>query len=166
MQFLPLKTTSFRRVANVLPLTGMVIVAACATPFPAGNSDREEGAALGSLTLSGPTFGHAALRPSVCHSGEPQFFLGFDLYDANSDMVTRLVVDPATGPIVRVFAASAPYDKAVLFHQTECRVLHFSIDSTQWRINRVDQIDVSLELECQLPSGDGIAGKVSAPGCT
>ncbi len=165
MKFLPVITAKFASPANVLALLGAGLLAACATPYPAGDSDRG-GVALGSLTLSGPTFGHEAVAPTFCLSGERQFFLGFDLHDNKADVVTRLIVDPATGPVIRVFAVSAPYDKALLFHQADCRVFHFSIESTGWRINRIDQIDVSLELDCLLPSGESIVGKASAPGCT
>jgi hypothetical protein len=165
MQFLPVMTARFAWPAYVFAILGMGILAACATPYPASDSDRE-GTALGSLMLSGPTFGHEALLPTFCASGERQFFLGFDLRDNKAGVVTRLLVDPAAGPIVRVFAVSAPFDKTMLFHRAECRVFHFSLESTGWRINRIDQLNVSLELDCQLPSGESIAGKASAPGCT
>lgn len=144
---------------------GMMLVAACASSPPDADNERDIRAPLGALTLSGPTFGQRALVPTACASGERQFFLGFDLGDARAGIVTRLVVDPATGPIVRVFAASAPFDRAVVFRQAECRAVHFSIESTAWRINRVQQLNVSIELDCQLPSGDSIVGKAADLGC-
>src|SRR5262249_21970418 len=98
---------------------GLVLVSACATTSVSDDGARGAGAPLGSLTVSGPTFGDEALRPTVCVTGERQFFLGFDLHDDNTGVVTRLVVDPMTGPIVRVFAASAPFDKTVLFHRSD-----------------------------------------------
>jgi hypothetical protein len=165
-KFLPFGTAGFPSAANVLSLLGTVLLAACAAPFPASDSDHGAGTTLGALMLSGPTFGRAALLPTVCLSGERQFFLGFDLHDKKAGVVTRLVVDPAAGPMVRIFAVSAPFDKTVLFHRAECRTLHFSLESTGWRVNRIDQLDVSLELDCQLPSGESIVGKASAPGCT
>ena len=67
--------------------------------------------------------------------------------------------------VVRVFKASAPFDQTVLFRRSECRTFHFSLDSTGWRINRIQQLGVSLELDCQLPSGDSIVGKAKDPGC-
>jgi hypothetical protein len=60
---------------------------------------------------------------------------------------------------------SAPFDKTVLFHRSECRVFHFSLDSTGWLVNRIQQLDVSLDLDCQLLSGESIVGKASDPGC-
>jgi hypothetical protein len=155
----------FRVARVVLPLLGVAILPACATSPLTGNGDHRDGAPLGSLILSGPTFGHQTLLPTVCVAGERQFFLGFDLHDEKAGLVTRLVVDPATGPVVRVFAASAPFDKTVLFHRPECRVFQFSLDFTGWLVNRIEQLDVSLDLDCQLPSGESIVGKASAPGC-
>jgi hypothetical protein len=158
-------TARFPMAANVLPILGMATLTACSTSPMTGIGDHADGAPLGSMILSGPTFGHQTLLPTVCVAGERQFFLGFDLHDEKSGVVTRLVVDPATGPVVRVFAASAPFDKTVLFHRPECRVFHFSLDSTGWLVNRIQQLDVSLDLDCRLPSGESIIGKASDPGC-
>lgn len=163
---LPLhREATLRKAACVLAVLGAALVAACATSPADGNGGRAAGAPLGSLTLSGPTFGHEALLPTVCVSGERQFFLGFDLHDESAGIVTRLLVDPGTGPVIRVFAASAPFDKTVLFHRPECRVFHFSLDTTGWIVDRIEQLKVSLDIDCQLPSGESIVGKASDPGC-
>jgi hypothetical protein len=150
---------------SVVVVLGVAILAGCATSSPAGDGDRVAVAPLGSLALSGPTFGHQTLRPTACVAGEREYFLGFDLHDASAGVVARLIIDPATGPVVRVFAASAPFDKTVLFHRSDCRVLHFSLESTGWRVNRIQQLDVSLDLDCRLPSGEGIVGKASDSSC-
>ena len=143
----------------------LVILSACVTSSsPRAASDRAV-APLGTLSLSGPTFGQQTLLPTRCSVGERQLFLGFDLHDEKTGIVARLVVDPATGPVVRVFKVSAPFDQTVLFHRSECRAFHFSLDSTGWRINRIQQLGVSLELDCQLPSGDSIVGRAKDPGC-
>jgi hypothetical protein len=150
---------------SAVVVLGVVILAACATSLPAGDGDRGAGLPLGSLALSGPTFAQQTLRPTACFAGEREFFLGFDLHDSRAGVVTRLIVDPATGPVIRVFAASAPYDKTVVFHRSDCRVFHFSLESTGWRVNRIQQLDVSLDLDCQLPSGEGIVGEASDSSC-
>ena len=118
------------------------LVPACAIGSRSGPSH----APLGSFVISGPTLGRQTLAPTSC--------------------ATRLVVDPATGPVVRVFKASAPFDASVLFHRSECRVFHFSLDSTGWRIDHIDELRMSLELDCQLSSGDSIDGRASDPGCS
>jgi hypothetical protein len=116
--------------------------------------------------IAGPTLGQQTVAPTSCAAGERQVFLGVDLLDEGAGIVTRLVVDPATGPVVRAFKAASPFDATVLFHRSECRVFHFSLDSTGWRIDHIDELRMSLELDCQLPSGDSIGGRASAPGCS
>lgn len=165
MMLRPSRGTTFRKADLVVPVLGVVLLAACATTPVDGNSHRAANAPLGSLMLSGPTFGNLPLLPTGCATGEHQFFFGFDLHDEKSGVVTRLIVDPATGPIIRVFAASAPFDKNVLFHRQECRVFHFSLDSAGWRVNRIQQLSVSLDVDCELPSGESIVGNASDPGC-
>jgi hypothetical protein len=160
MMLRPFREAAFRKRA--VSALGMALVTACASAPPGGSSDRPP---LGSLLLSGPTFGERALLPTVCTSGERQFFLGFDFHDEKSGLVTRLVVDPVNGPIVRVFAPAAPFDNSVVFDRPECRVFHFSVDFTAWRINRIQRLDVSLDLDCHLASGDSIVGKASDSGC-
>jgi hypothetical protein len=138
------------------------LLPACAIAPRSGPSH----APLGRFEISGPTLGRQTLAPTSCAAGERQVFLGVDLLDEATGIVTRLVVDPATGPVVRVFKASAPFDASVLFHRSECRVFHFSLDSTGWRINHIDELRMSLELDCQLSSGDSIVGTASDPGCS
>jgi hypothetical protein len=154
----PFRAAALGSLLGVLP-----VLPACVSSRPSA-SDRPA-APLGTFSLDGPTFGSHTLVPTKCSVGERQLFLGFDLSDEKEGIVARLVVDPATGPVVRVFKAAAPFDSTVLFHRSECRVFHFSMDSTGWRINRIEQLGVSLELDCELPSGDRIAGKAQDPGC-
>src|SRR6266566_5300200 len=125
-----------RSLGSVLGV--LVILSACVTSSPRAASDRAP-ALLGSFSLAGPTLGQQTLLPTRCSVGERQLFLGFDLHDEKSGIVARLVVDPVTGPVVRVFKASAPFDQTVLFRRSECRTFHFSLDSTGWRINRIQQ---------------------------
>jgi hypothetical protein len=144
---------------------GIVVVSACTTAALSGDGNHDASGPLGSFTLSGPTLGQQALFPTACVTGERQFFLGFDLHDKKAGVVTRLVVDPVTGPIVRVFATSAPFDKTILFRRPDCRVFRFSLDLTGWRVDRSDQLNVSVELDCHLPSGEGIVGKAADSKC-
>ncbi|HEY6929009.1 MAG TPA: hypothetical protein VJA66_04970 [Thermoanaerobaculia bacterium] len=152
-----------RLCAVASSLTALLFPAACSSS--SAQSGERASAPLGAFTVDGPTFGTHSLQPGQCHVGQRELFLGFDFLDSPSGIVARLVVDPATGPVVRVFRSAAPFDSTVLFHRSDCRVFHFSLDETGWRINRIDQLRVSIELECGLPSGDHIAGKAEDPGC-
>ncbi len=143
----------------LLPLVGCGVIRA--------SKAKTEGrsASLGSFRSSGPVLGARVLAPKICTTGEGQQFLGFDLYDEDSGVVARLVVDPVNGPVARVFDAKAPFDRSVVFRRSECRTFHFSIDATGWRIDRIDELRVSLELDCTLPSGDAITGSAHDDGC-
>lgn len=120
---------------------------------------------LGTLMLKGPTFGTLTLLPAACDTGERQLFLGFEFHDQKAGIATRLVVDPATGPVVRVFKEDTSFDKTLLFHRAECKTFHFSLDASGWRVNRIQILDVSLELDCRLSSGDSIVGTAKDSGC-
>jgi hypothetical protein len=152
---------SLRRRAAVAALA---LVPACAIGSRSGPGHGPS--PLGSFVIAGPTLGPRTVAPTSCAAGEHQMFLGVDLVDEHARIVTRLIVDPATGPLVRAFQAASPFDATVLFQRSECRVFHFSLDSTGWRIDHVDELRMSLELDCQLPSGDSIVGTASAPGCS
>jgi hypothetical protein len=155
-------TWRYRSLHLWAALVVLALVPACAIV----QRSRPSHAPLGSFAISGPTLGPQTVAPTSCAAGEHQVFLGVDLVDEGAGIVTRLVVDPATGPVVRVFKAASPFDATVLFHRTECRVFHFSLDSTGWRIDHIDELEVSLELDCQLPSGDSIVGTARDRGCS
>jgi len=120
---------------------------------------------LGSVRLSSEVLGRVAISPAQCTSGAREQFLGADLSDPTSGLVIRLVVDPLDGPAVRVFSASDPFERSVVFRRPECRVFHFSLDSTAWRINDIQDYQVSLDLDCVGETGDTLEGKASASHC-
>lgn len=136
--------------------------------FSVGPLERGEPTVTGSLALAGPTFGERTLAPMTCTSGEHELFLGADLTEAGAGegvLVARLVVDPLSGPAVRIHAAAARFGPAVVVRREECAAFHFSLVESGWRINDYRVYDVALELDCALPSGDRVAGELAAPGC-
>jgi hypothetical protein len=119
----------------------------------------------GSFTVSTRALGHLTIAPSSCVAGDRQLFLGADFPDETAGAVVRLVVDPLDGPAVRVFSSAAPFDKSTVFHRADCPVFHFSLDSTDWRINHVQDYQVSLELRCATAEGETIEGRVAVDHC-
>ena len=133
-------------------------------------SDPQKGGAgvtqpLGSLKLSSVALGQLTLSPTSCTAGGRELFLGADFADDAAGIVTRLVVDPLDGPAVRVFAGATPFEKSIVFRRSDCRAFHFSLESTGWRINRIDDYRVTLDLDCSGQGRDSIEGKVSATHC-
>lgn len=129
-------------------------------PVEAGGQRR-----LGSFQLSSAVLAPVDLAPSACTSGDRQRFLGADFSGGESGLTVRLVVDPLDGPAVRVFSDAAPFEKSVVFRRPECRVFHFSLDDTGWRVNGVHDYAVTLDLDCANQSGDSLTGKSSATHC-
>jgi hypothetical protein len=120
---------------------------------------------LDPFDFSSAALGHWLISPSSCTAGDRELFLGADLFDDSAAVVIRLVVDPLDGPAVRVFAKAAPFENSVIFRRSECRVFHFSLESTGWRINEVQDYRLSLDLDCASKNGDTIKGRVSVNHC-
>jgi len=129
------------------------------------SSSQGEGRTLGSFTVTSDRLGHLTVMPSSCTAGERQLFLGADLEDGRTGIVVRLVVDPLDGPAARVFASESPFEKTAVFRRSDCRVFHFSLDTTGWRINRIRDYRLTLDLDCSNQDGDVVIGQASATHC-
>jgi hypothetical protein len=151
-----------RTLARLAVLAGVPLLASCLTSAPV--DEGSAGRPLGSFSVSSPRFGTQTLAPSVCTAGDRQFFLGADLASPDSHLVLRLVVDPLDGPAVRLFAAQAPFDRTVVFRRADCRVFHFSLDTTGWRVNDVVDYRFTVELDCTR-QGETLAGRASSTHC-
>jgi hypothetical protein len=119
---------------------------------------------LGSIQVSSPSLGERTLAPTSCTAGSRQFFLGGDFADEKSGVIIRLVVDPIASPAIRVFSAATPFDKNLVFHREECSSFHFSLDSTGWRINHIEDYRLTLNVDCSR-NGETVRGSVSATHC-
>jgi len=149
-----------------LPLAAAALLPGCLTSQPVAGTGTPAGtqAALGSFAVASKTLGDAVVTPTACTGGDREQFLGADLTAAGSSLVVRLVVDPLEGPAVRVFASEAQFDRTVVFRRAECGVFHFSLDSTGWRVNDLNDYRLTLELDCSRP-GESLKGSASATHC-
>ncbi len=153
-------------------LAATVLVAAFAlctscfslAPAPIGAENGSAAASLGEIQVSSPALGAITVLPTDCVSGARQYFLGGDFVDAKSGVTVRLAIDPVASPAVRVFSSSAPFDKSVAFRRDECSVFHFSLDSTGWRVNHVDDYRITLKIDCA-HGADSVRGTASATHC-
>jgi hypothetical protein len=152
--------------ALVWPAGSVALLAGCLSGRPVGGSRVASAppSALGSFTVTSGTLGNSVLAPTACSAGDRELFLGADLSSSDSDLVVRLVVDALDGPAVRVFAATAPFDRTVVFRRSECGVFHFSLDSTGWRVNDRYDYRLTLQLDCSR-NGESIAGSASTTHC-
>ena len=150
------------KVLGVGAVLSATLLTGCLSSLPV--SEAPGGGSLGSFDVAVPAVTQGRVEPAACSAGDRQQFLGADLADPASGVVVRLVVDPLGDAAVRVFAAAAPFDRSVVFRRAECATFHFSIDSTGWRVNDVDDYRVTLQLDCRTAAGS-IAGQASATHC-
>ncbi len=156
-----------RRTAFLIVIPCVLSFGGCfsARPIDSASGSAGEPQMLGSFALASERLGRVTVAPTTCTAGDRQFFLGGDLEDEKAGVIVRLVVDPLDGPAARVFASAAPFEKAAVFRRPECRVFHFSLDTTGWRINRIQDYRLTLELDCSNTDGDSIIGKASVTHC-
>ncbi len=152
------------RLTYLLLLGIIPLLMSCLSSRPLGNVPSSESQGLGSFSVSSQVFGVQSFTPTVCTAGDRQFFLSSDLSSPDSSLVLRLVVDPLEGPAVRLFSSQTPFDKSVVFRRSDCRVFHFSLDSTGWRVNDVYDYRFTLQLECER-QGESIVGSASSSHC-
>ncbi len=130
-----------------------------------GQLGKNEPVITGKLDISGPTFGAVSFAPKACDSGEHQVFFGADFSSPESKVVARIVVDPLTGPGVRIFDQDARFEKALVLKKETCQSFHFALERSGWRINDIYVMKVHLDLDCTLPNGDSVKGVVDAASC-
>jgi hypothetical protein len=122
-------------------------------------------APTGALALAGPAFGTQHLVPSACRAGGHQAFYGVDLRDEAAGIVTRVVIDPIQGGVVRLFPASAPAEPGLVFRRADCETFRVEVAATGTQVNLVDEMRVALALDCRGVNGDWLRGELSWDGC-
>lgn len=130
-----------------------------------GQLGRGEPATTGSVAISGPTFGDVTLAPTACRSGENEVFLGADFSSPESPLVLRLAIDPLEAPGVRIFDRNDRSAKTLVMRKADCASFHFTLGRNGWQINDVYVLETSVELDCSLPGGDRVRGKVATASC-
>lgn len=143
---------------------GLAALAAGCLSNRATASSEGTAAPPGAFTLTRAGAPPVALSTAACVSGERQQFLGADFSDEAAGYTVRLVVDPLYGPAARVFSNTHLFDDSTVFRRSDCRVFHFAVDSTGWRVNHYEDYRVSLELDC---AGEtvSLSGKAAAEHC-
>ncbi len=153
-------------LAATVPVAAFALFTSCFSlaPAPVSAADGAASAALGEIQVSSPGLGNVTVVPTDCASGARQYFLGGDFVDGRSGMTVRLAIDPIGSPAIRVFSQSAPFDKSVAFRREECSVFHFSLDSTGWRVNHVDDYRITLNVDCAR-GDESVRGTASTVHC-
>jgi hypothetical protein len=101
------------------------------------------------------------LRPQACLSGDRANFRGVDLL--SPPYVLRVAADPLEGLGVAVIAADG--GERLVFRASSCAVLAGDVQRTGWRVNDVWDVSGNFEVDCRLPSGEGLTGKFTFEHC-
>jgi hypothetical protein len=117
------------------------------------------------VAVAGPTLGTYEFKPSVCVAGQHYVFYGADLEEEKTGAIVRLVFDPITGPVVRLFRHSAPFGASVVAARADCRTFKTEISPTGAWINGIVVVRVAFDLDCATKAGDFVVGKLSADEC-
>jgi len=117
------------------------------------------------VAIAGPTLGSGEIRPTDCTSGQHRMFFGADLAADPRGLVLRVIIDPLDGPVVRVFKASDPYGASIVARRRDCKTLNLRFLPTGSSLNFVNEMKLSLEVDCETLAHDFIVGEVSAEAC-
>lgn len=142
----------------ILPFLAASILAGCASarPVPSGPQ---------AMAVAGPTMGTYEFKPNVCIAGQHYVFWGVDLAEEKTGAIARLVIDPITGPVVRLFKFADPYGPSVVVTRADCKTFKTDLTRTGSWINGIDVVKVALDLDCATQAGDFVVGKLSADEC-
>lgn len=101
------------------------------------------------------------LAPDQCRSGDREYFYGADFASAAEGWRLRAVRQPLGEIVLQLDAA----DVQVTLGQAQCARLDLQIAPTGWQINEIRDFAVQLDLDCTLPHGGRLSGRLSADHC-
>ncbi|MEA2560945.1 MAG: hypothetical protein QOH06_2449 [Acidobacteriota bacterium] len=117
----------------------------------------------GELALRAPAGEPITWSPDACSSGEHEQFFGFILHSNGSPVVLRAVVDPLDGPGLRVVGLEG-MDGLVVRPYT-CERLDLVVEPTSWRVNDIQDLSGTLDVNCTAADGASIEGSVEVQHC-
>ena len=101
---------------------------------------------------------------AMCESGERQEFLGVDLKPSASGPVVRLVMDPLTGPALRVFDPADP-TRSATYRKSDCKKFQVDLTETGVKVNDIRDYKLDLDVECEHGNGSLFAGTAKVEHC-
>lgn len=114
----------------------------------------------GSFVAKGTSAGDWTLTPDECDSGQRRGFIGVDL--SAGDTLVRMVESPTQGPTVVINRGGK---RVATLNPETCKTFLRSIKRTNTTVNDVRLLDGFVELDCRLPKGGTIRGKVTFENC-
>lgn len=119
----------------------------------------------GSYMMNSPNSGETSFLPTVCYSGDRQYFFGVDLKTKSDPLYVRVFQDPVQGTFLKVVSDDAGTPAEILFDKSSCSVLKGELQQTRWLVNEIRDISGELEVDCRNGNGNSIKGKVTFIHC-
>lgn len=116
----------------------------------------------GSLHARGTEIGDWDLFPEMCHSGEPDGFLGVDLATEDWEHHVRHVQDPAKGATIVAFTPQS--GRRHLFYPEDCERFLVKLVRTDDSVDEIDLLNGYVDIDCATESGT-LHGKIEYEGC-
>lgn len=103
--------------------------------------------------------------PDRCSSGDVARFVGFDFLSTHDAGHLRVVLEPIDGPAIRwTYGAGSTQDRTVL-RRADCARLDVDAQPTAWEVNDVREFAGHVDLQCDLPDGLHIEGRIAVDHC-
>lgn len=123
----------------------------------------------GSLAIQGGPWGEHTIAPTLCNSGQHMQFFGVALF-ANPDGAPDLVLieDALNGAILKVQTQAPscqPNCPVVALTPNDCTKFDYALERTNSYVNDIRLLDGRVDVDCTLPSGATIAGRIDFESC-
>jgi hypothetical protein len=146
------------RAGVVALLAGLLALGCVRTRVGELRQDLGSGAVgVATLSVAGKEY-----HPSVCTSGDREYFRGVDLVDKEQGAVLRVLIDPMTGPQLRFSGGQEP---GALFGAATCSTLAAAVQPSGWRVNRVRDVSGTVDAACRSESGVALRVAVTFRHC-
>jgi hypothetical protein len=103
--------------------------------------------------------------PDRCSSGDIALFVGFDFLSAHDEGQLRVVLEPIDGPAVRWTYDAAAAQNPIVLHRADCARLDVDVHATDWHVNDVRDFSGYVDLQCALPDGLRVEGRIAVDHC-
>jgi len=121
-------------------------------------------AITGALTITDSDGSQTHWAPDRCVSGDLAYFAGFDFLSSHDTGHLRAALNPIDGPVVR-WSRDDASGRFLIARRGDCILLDIDVQPTIWRVNEVREFAGHVAIECSLPNGVRLGGRVDVDHC-
>ena len=121
-------------------------------------------AITGDLTITDSAGASTHWSADRCVSGDLAYFAGFDFLSSHDAGHLRAALSPIDGPVIR-WSRDDASGKFIVARRGDCALLEVDVQPTAWRVNEVREFAGSVTIQCTLPDGTRIDGRIAVDHC-